>query len=252
MSQAASPAPRDNDGDAAVLTIGQVLKELREEFPDVSSSQIRFYEEKGLVSPDRTAGNFRKFTARDVDRLRYVLRAKRDHFLPLARIREDLDKIDRGLTPAVPGVRPTVPVDEGHQTGSEASPSDEIVVRQRSGSLRITAAELVEATGANLRMLADLEEQSLLRADANGTYRDHAVSIVAAAVELSEMGLEPRHLRLLGVSADRLTGLVERVVAVERRRPEGKERAQDRSDTVLDAALRMQTALVRERASRLF
>src|SRR6185437_7819069 len=100
MSSASLPA-------RGTLSIGEVLSQLRQEFPDVTISKIRFLEDQGLVEPDRTPAGYRKFTHDDVDRLRYVLAVQRDHYLPLRVIREHLDAMDRGLVPpALPGGGP--------------------------------------------------------------------------------------------------------------------------------------------------
>ena len=87
---AAAGAPR-------TMSIGQVLAALRDDFPDVTISKIRFLEAEGLVEPQRAPSGYRRFTADDVERLRYVLGAQRDHYLPLKVIREHLDALDRGL-----------------------------------------------------------------------------------------------------------------------------------------------------------
>ena len=82
------------------MTIGAVLAALKPDFPDVSISKLRFLEAEGLVTPARTgSGSYRSYTTEDLDRLRYVLTAQRDHFWPLKVIREALDALDRGLTP---------------------------------------------------------------------------------------------------------------------------------------------------------
>ena len=77
------------------MSIGQVLSSLRDDFPDVTISKIRFLETEGLVEPERAPSGYRRFTHDDVERLRYVLAAQRDHYLPLKVIREHLDAIDR-------------------------------------------------------------------------------------------------------------------------------------------------------------
>ncbi|MGA7690578.1 MAG: MerR family transcriptional regulator, partial [Jiangellales bacterium] len=92
---ATAPAPSGRSG---TLSIGQVLAGLREDFPDVTISKIRFLETEGLVEPERAPSGYRRFTPTDVERLRYVLAAQRDHYLPLKVIREHLDAIDRGLS----------------------------------------------------------------------------------------------------------------------------------------------------------
>src|ERR1700710_2633613 len=91
---------------SGVASIGSVLGRLKSEFPDVSISKIRFLESEGLITPHRTPSGYRQFSAGDVDRLRYVLAAQRDHYLPLKVIKEHLDAIDRGQDPAQPPVGP--------------------------------------------------------------------------------------------------------------------------------------------------
>src|SRR3954469_3007611 len=81
-------------------TIGEVLAELRPTFPELTISKIRFYEAQGLLTPQRTASGYRKFSSDDVARLRYILTAARDHYLPLKVIRAQLEALDRGETPA--------------------------------------------------------------------------------------------------------------------------------------------------------
>ena len=85
------------------LSIGDVLTLLRQEFPDVTISKIRFLESQGLVNPERTPSGYRKFYEHDVERLRWVLRQQREHFLPLKVIKDRLDEdgtTDAGRTPA--------------------------------------------------------------------------------------------------------------------------------------------------------
>ena len=93
-------------GSGSALSIGAVLAHLKPDFPDVSISKIRFLESEGLVTPERTPSGYRQFKASDVARLRYVLTAQRDHYLPLKVIKEQLDAIERGLEPATPTQNP--------------------------------------------------------------------------------------------------------------------------------------------------
>src|SRR5947209_6147164 len=73
-----------------LLTIGTVCSRLKDEFPDVSISKIRYLEDQGLLNPRRTQGGYRLFTEDDVDRLETILRLQRDEFLPLRVIKEEL------------------------------------------------------------------------------------------------------------------------------------------------------------------
>ena len=93
-------------GEAGPLSIGAVLNVLREEFPEVTISKIRFLESEGLVEPRRSPSGYRKFRAGDVERLGQILRMQRDHYLPLKVIREQLDAVRGAGPPPVPARQP--------------------------------------------------------------------------------------------------------------------------------------------------
>jgi DNA-binding transcriptional MerR regulator len=80
----------------AFMSIGEVLGQLRPEFADITISKIRFLEDEGLSKPERTSSGYRKFSREDVGRLRYVLAAQRDHYLPLRVIKEHLPDAHEG------------------------------------------------------------------------------------------------------------------------------------------------------------
>jgi len=89
MADSADSRPR-----GTTRSIGQVLALLRDDFPDVSISKIRFLESEGLIAPQRAASGYRRYAETDVDRLRYVLAVQREHYVPLKVIREHLEQID--------------------------------------------------------------------------------------------------------------------------------------------------------------
>ena len=86
---------------AKTMSIGVVLETLNQQFPDVTVSKIRFLESEGLISPQRTASGYRRFTQEDVDRLRYILTTQRDNYTPLKVIREQLEAMDSGQVTAI-------------------------------------------------------------------------------------------------------------------------------------------------------
>ena len=92
--------PHDADH-SPELSIGRVVEELAEEFPAISLSKVRYLESEGLVNPARTGAGYRKYSAADVERLRYVLAEQRDSFTPLSVIRSQLDALDAGHSPHV-------------------------------------------------------------------------------------------------------------------------------------------------------
>ncbi len=226
------------------MTIGAVLAALAPDFPDVSISKIRFLEAEGLLTPERTGSGFRTFSPEDLERLRYILAAQRDHFWPLKVIREALDKLDRGLKPArgdVAPSRPQVPVgtaDPHLPTASELG---------RTGKLRLTGAELREAADLDQPTFEALSTFGLVRPDSGGHYGDAALAVARAAGALAAYGIEPRHLRPFRTAADREIGLVQQVVSPVRGRSRGAggKATHDPTPQILAQCIALHTALVR-------
>ena len=95
--------------DRSYLSIGDVLNLLKEEFPDITISKIRFLESQGLLDPERTPSGYRKFYDADVERLRWILRQQKENFLPLKVIKGRLEPGGAGAAPpeaAAPGASP--------------------------------------------------------------------------------------------------------------------------------------------------
>ncbi|WP_101256573.1 MerR family transcriptional regulator [Streptomyces barkulensis] len=237
---------------SAPMSIGAVLNLLRDEFPEVTISKIRFLESEGLVEPQRTPSGYRKFTAADVERLSRVLRMQRDHYLPLRVIKEYLDALDRGEEVALPGpARPSDVIDpfdsRGDGPASAAAPRD----RAPEGpdgprTARVGRAELLAAAEAEEEQLAEWESYGLIGPGGDGGYDAEAVAIARIVADLGRYGLEPRHLRVVKASAEREAGLVEQVVAPLRRHrnPQTRAHAETTARELATLAVRLHAALV--------
>src|ERR1700761_8031036 len=94
MTRGHQPALANGAPSRGSVSIGQVLDELSPEFPDISPSKIRFLEAEGLIQPLRSSSGYRRFSAADIKRLRFILTAQRDEYLPLRVIRKRLDALD--------------------------------------------------------------------------------------------------------------------------------------------------------------
>jgi DNA-binding transcriptional MerR regulator len=228
------------------ISIGEVLSRLRDDFPDVSISKIRFLESEGLVQPARTSSGYRKFSADDVDRLRFVLTAQRDRYLPLRVIREQLDQIERGLVPAeAPGEVARIQVGPVADGPVEGEPQGG---RAGIGSApRLTADELVANSGLAADELPRLREFGLLMPIPGTSYYDlRSLQIATAIAGLTSHGLEPRHLRAFTVAVDRQAGLVQLVVEplARSRDPEVRDRAEALRTELLTCAARLHEALL--------
>jgi DNA-binding transcriptional MerR regulator len=205
----------------AYLGIGEVLALLRSEFPDISVSKIRFLESEGLIEPARSPSRYRKFDAADVERLRYILTAQRDQYLPLRVIKER-------LLPSADGGASDPPGAAGIAGG---------------GSL--SRRELLTAAGIDDKQLAELETFGLVRR-VGRVYGPNALQVACAAAALSRYGVEARHLRAVRAAAEREISFIEQVVAptLRQRNPGAREQAGRTAREIAALTLRLHGALI--------
>ena len=225
------------------MNIGEVLDELRPDFPGITIPKIRFLEDKGLIKPERTAAGYRKFSVEDVERLRYVLRMQRDHYLPLRVIGEHLEAIDRGLEPPpIDSVVPTVPK---VALASDGLPSPESF--RRRDDVRLSRRELLKIAEISDELLTELEQYGLITGSRTGHYDTDALVIAQTARELADFGFEPRHLRAFKTAADREVGLVQQVVAplARGRDAAARGRAEDATSEIAALSVRLHATLVK-------
>ena len=209
--------------------IGELIRELSDEFPDLTVSKVRFLEAQGIVTPTRTAAGYRRFGNDDRQRIVYALRAQRDHFLPLRVIAEHLEAMSRGLTPALVDPAPRAPQEVPAEPGG------------RPAALRMTDTELRRDTGLSRAQLAEAENQGLLAPDAEGLYGPADLEAARAVAALAELGLSGRHLRAVRLAADRIIGVVDQSAQAAERDP--GRRAQRAQATVAQAE-RLITAIL--------
>ncbi len=227
----------------AYLSIGEVLSKLRGEFSDITISKIRFLESEGLIEPQRTPSGYRKFTNVDLERLRYVLSAQRDQYLPLRVIKENLDAMDRGLTPAAQGglATPSVSGPRLATVDGEFAPSNFAPV----ADVRLSREELLSASALDDAQLSELESFGLITI--HGRYYDGESLLVAKAVaEIAAFGIEARHLRSFKTAADREIGLVEQVITplLKQKSSDAKARAEEVTRELAALSVRLHAALV--------
>ena len=192
----------------AYFGIGEVIAQLRAEFPDIIVSKIRFLEAEGLIQPVRSPAGYRKFGPADVDRLRYILTAQRDRYLPLRVIKDQLDADQPAAGP-------------------------------------LTRRELLDAAGIDEHSLAELEEFGLVRRSGR-QYAPEAVEAVRAIMALGRYGVQARHLRVLRASVERETALIEQVVApvLRQRTPGARDRAATSARDIASLVLTVHAALI--------
>ena len=222
------------------ISIGAVLDLLRPEFPDVTISKLRFLEAEGLVTPQRSPSGYRRFTAYDCARLRFILTAQRDQYLPLKVIKTQLDAQPDGELPQRVSGYPAprlVPV------AGPAAPDAPAV----SAPVRLTREDLLERSGVTPELLTALRKEGIITSGPGGLFDEHSVVIAQCAGALGEYGIEPRHLRAFRSAADRQSDLIAQIAG-----PVGKagttgarDRADDLAREVAALAITLHTSLIK-------
>jgi DNA-binding transcriptional MerR regulator len=229
--------------------ISEVLAQLRADFPDISVSKIRFLETEGLLTPARSPSGYRRFCAADVDRLRYILAAQRDHYLPLRVIRDRLALLARGSAAAEPWAGSQARAGPHARGEGNAGPGGG--TRPGSGSpgmdpgQLLNRRELVEAAGLTDALLTELETFGLLRR-VGRHYAPDALQVARTAVALTAYGVEARHLRAVRAAVERETTMIESLVApIQRQRGAGaRELAARTAGELAGLVLALHVALV--------
>jgi DNA-binding transcriptional MerR regulator len=225
------------------MSIGAVLDLLRPDFPDVTISKIRFLEAEGLVTPQRSPSGYRRFTAYDGARLRFILTAQRDHYLPLKVIKAQLDSHPDG---ELPRQDPGYPAPRLVQVGDEPQP-----VRDGASAgpapVRLSREDLLERSGVDQDLITALRRAGIITTGPGGFFDEQAVVIAQCAAALAEYGVEPRHLRAFRSAADRQSDLIAQIAG-----PVGKagtagarDRADDLAREVAALAITLHTSLIK-------
>jgi DNA-binding transcriptional MerR regulator len=224
------------------MSIGAVLDLLRPDFPDITISKIRFLEAEGLVTPQRSASGYRRFTAHDCARLRFILTAQRDQYLPLKVIKAQLDAQPNGELPQSGsryGVPRLVPVSgNGDPTGTAAVAPPRV---------RLSREDLLERSGVDGDLLTALLKAGVITTGPGGFFDEHSVVILQCARALAEYGVEPRHLRAFRSAADRQSDLIAQIAGpvVKAGKAGARDRADDLAREVAALAITLHTSLIK-------
>ncbi len=268
------------------LSIGEVLAELRDEFPDITISKIRFLESQGLVNPERTPSGYRKFYPHDLARLRWILHQQKEHFLPLKVIKERLDELAPGdealldpgpATATGPEPEPVAPEARPESAAAPAAPSaerrtparaprapafaptlpiDELVDELPPGAPgsgdTYSRAELAAAAGLDDGQLGELESYGMIaparEVAGEAHYDDDALEVARIASGFFRRGVEARHLRMYRTFAEREAVLFGQVLMpyVHQRNPEARVRLQEELVELATLGRRLRTVLLRD------
>ncbi|WP_208028548.1 transcriptional regulator FtsR [Rhabdothermincola sediminis] len=268
------------------LSIGEVLNLLQEEFPDVTISKIRFLESQGLLDPERTPSGYRKFYDADIERLRWILRQQKENFLPLKVIKDRLAAGELGepVGAGKASARAGSPAGTGRSAPSSSraatpgpapdeAPAEETGPRDRSpdpsrparkrrnGSqaslldagetaVSMSLDELVSATGLTPRVIGELERFGLLASRTLGAtsyYDEDALVVGRLAASFLRYGVEPRHLRMYKVAAERESGVFEQLILplLKQRNPQSRRQALEVLEELAQLGEQLRAAMLR-------
>ncbi|MBV7295511.1 MerR family transcriptional regulator [Corynebacterium sp. TAE3-ERU12] len=220
------------------MTIGAVLKELKQDFPEISVSKIRFLETEELVFPARSKSGYRKYSPADIDRLRYILTLQRDHYMPLKVIREQLDSMDEAAG-AGNGLATVTPLVSAEQFRPAAP-------------VRLSSAELAAEAGVDEDFIVELERVGILRADTLGEYDADSAVVAHTAAQLRDYGIDSRHLRSVLNAANREAGLITRAAAptARSRKENAVQKAEEMSREMTALMVSLHGVLVKREVNR--
>lgn len=216
------------------ISIGEVINLLKDEFPDISVSKVRFLESQGLIDPSRSTSGYRQFFEEDVKRLRFILQQQRDHFLPLKVIKSKLTMWERGEDNVMP---------------APAGPPPEKLFAATATNL--DSDELARASGLSRRQVSELVEHRVLRPtveEGEESFGEEELAVAREAQRLLAYGLEPRHLRSVRLSTERDAALLDQLTAPVRRTrsPDARHRSGEILAGCADALGKMRVAILTE------
>ena len=214
------------------MTIGVVLDQLQQEFPDVTVSKIRFWEAEGLICPQRTASGYRRFTEDDVARLRYILVTQRDSYLPLKVIREQLAAMDSGQVSVI---------------GVSATP---LISPETFGAPKVTRLrdfDVARDASVSVKDVQELANAGIIRADEAGFFTNDDVQTVQTAQALKEFGFDVRHLKSIKNGAARQASLIGQIAGpiARQNKDSARQQAEEISRQMTALAVSLHASLVK-------
>jgi len=231
-------APRARD----YMTIGEVVETLSQTYNDLTISKVRYLEDERLLTPERTAGGYRKYRPSDVQRLELVLRLQRDNFMPLAVIREKLDDLDKGKVP--PELRPAM--DRAEAMTLPLEEAETLPIERAQEALGIPAAFM--------RELISFGIVRVVQGDHGEEIRGSDIPIAHTCWDMRRFGIEPRHLRMYESFADREAGFFQQILmpAMRHRTPEARQKLVETLGELMAGSAQLKEHMLRRAVGQLF
>ena len=217
--------PQPPDDTEGAITIGAVCDLLKADYPSISISKIRYLEDQRLITPKRTAGGYRLYSPLEVERLRTILRLQRDEFLPLRVIRQELESSTTGA----------------FSVANQAKQLKRAQLAEPAPTRRYTRPGDPRHDGRHRRPCSRPSRSTAWWASTAAASTRPTARSCRPRIELGRYGVEPRHLRLFRVAAEREAGLLQQLLAVglRSRNPERRREALDSLESLAALASHM-------------
>ena len=216
------------------MSIGEVLKLLTPDFPDITLSKIRYLESEGLVFPQRTSSGYRRYVNADVERLHYVLTTQKKTYMPLKQIKKQLDAMDSCSV---------IPITKAATAQTIISPEE----FRKPAITRLSDVEIAEKAGVELQFVIDLANVGIIGPDQSGFFTADDIQVVSTASALSEFGIDARHLKSVKNAASRQADLISQVVTplVRSNKDGAREQAEEMSRQMSALVVSLHAILVK-------
>lgn len=216
------------------MSIGEVLKLLTPDFPDITLSKIRYLESEGLVFPQRTSSGYRKYVNADVERLHYVLTTQKKTYMPLKQIKKQLDAMDSCSV---------IPITKAATAQTIISPEE----FRKPAITRLSDVEIAEKAGVELQFVIDLANVGIIGPDQSGFFTADDIQVVSTASALSEFGIDARHVKSVKNAASRQADLISQVVTplVRSNKDGAREQAEEMSRQMSALVVSLHAILVK-------
>ena len=214
--------------DNAYLTISKVVNKLKSRFPDLSVSKVRYLEEEGLLTPSRTPGGYRHYSQADMQRLERILELQKEHFLPLAVIKDELERQENG--------------EPARSSSTQASSLMPYVNPELIDRLH-PIDRMPEIAHVPVSFVRQLSESGIVKLKKSPAGRDMVdgkdLGLIRLADKVRRYGIEPKNLRQYVIAANRESAMFEQALAVHVKRAEAgdNEAAQELRDAFQDILL---------------
>lgn len=190
------------DNKKTYFTIGELVREFKKFYPDLTSSKLRFLESRGLIIPRRANNKYRIYFENDVKKINFILSMQKDYFLPLEIIKEKIDSIDFEKIEEQKGA--LIELKAKLEEGDKSFKIKKLAVEDIKEKFKLSHAYIDEIFKEGLVQLHEEDGKNLIDGQ--------DIEILRVIAELQKYGIHIKHLKIFENSAIRHSTFLQQVV----------------------------------------